>query len=377
MPSGHFLSDVDMTRLAGTFLGDLDDEARRALLSGSMILEAPSGTPLFPDGTARARLGVLLDGAARAYLKGPDGRQLTVRYVRAGAMLSTTSGLGGSQVPIAIQAMTDCVLVELDASTLFRLVEADPGVAIAVLTEVSRRLEQTYVALAANAFASTRERVAGHLLDLAVDAPGIGLEVAVTQQQLADAIGTVREVIARVLRELRDDGVVATRAGAILISDADRLVAIAGRWRASDQLYRVDPTLDAEAYLEVNPHAVVAVDSRGTIVYANPSVNGTFGWQPRELIGKSIDRLVPPDVVTRHAVHLAVFFAHPAARPMGIGRDLRGLHADGSEFPIEISLAPVETAGGRAVFATIVDISYRARLREAVHVARSTPSPSA
>src|SRR3989304_4328355 len=96
--------------------------------------------------------------------------------------------------------------------------------------------------------------------------------------------------------------------------------APAGRWRASDQLYRVDPPLDAEAYLEVNPHAVVAVDSRGTIVYANPSVNGTFGWQPRELIGKSIDPLVPPDVVTRHAVHLAAFFAHSAARPMGIGR---------------------------------------------------------
>lgn len=147
-------------------------------------------------------------------------------------------------------------------------------------------------------------------------------------------------------------------------------MAIAGRWRIPNRLDSVSSELDSNAYLDANPDAVVAIDPDGTIVYANPSVHATFGWQPQDLVGQPVDRLLPVGVTPLHRDHIDRFFAKPTARPMGIGRLLRGRRADGSEFPVEISLAPVTTRGGMAVFAAIVDISYRAELREAVDKAR-------
>ncbi|MDH4335372.1 MAG: helix-turn-helix domain-containing protein, partial [Chloroflexota bacterium] len=78
-----------------------------------------------------------------------------------------------------------------------------------------------------------RERVGGHLLDLAEVDPITGVITAgVTQQQLADSVGSVREVVARVLRELRDEGIVTTSHGAITILNLSALAALVSRWRS-------------------------------------------------------------------------------------------------------------------------------------------------
>ncbi|MEW5989911.1 MAG: ATP-binding protein [Chloroflexota bacterium] len=111
--------------------------------------------------------------------------------------------------------------------------------------------------------------------------------------------------------------------------------------------------------LEASPNAVVAVDERARITYANPQVAATFGWTPADLIGRPVEILLPDQLAERHAAHRDGFLAHPIARPMGIGLDLAGRRKDGAEFPVEISLSPVETADGRRIFATIVDITAR------------------
>ncbi len=121
-------------------------------------------------------------------------------------------------------------------------------------------------------------------------------------------------------------------------------------------------SLPTEAVLDASPNAIVAVDSEGRIVYANPHVEETFGWLPRDLIGSSVERLIPNRLWGRHVEHRRGFLAHPSARPMGIGLDLAGRRMDGSEFPVEISLAPVDTPDGRVVYATIVDITARKAL---------------
>jgi CRP/FNR family transcriptional regulator len=365
------LAELDLAGLKGTFLGDLEDDSRRALLVEATVLEVAPGSAIFPEGARVPRLGVLLDGMARTFLTAADGRQLTVRNVRTGGMLSSVSGLGGAQVAVGTQAVTSCVVVELPIETAVRLARSDTHVAMGFVTEISRRLEETYATLFAIAFASVRERVAVQLLEVATDSAGVGLVASLTQQQLADTVGSVREVIARVLREFRDEGIVTTTHGGIAIADPDRLVSIAARWRAPRRLYPVSPGIGSDAYLEANPDSVVAIDSHGTIIYANPSVGGMFRWQPKDLIGQPVDRLLPARLASRHAAHLKTFVARPSARPMGIGRELRARRADGSEFPVEISLAPVQTPDGVAVFATIVDISYRAELTMAVNRVRS------
>jgi two-component system, cell cycle sensor histidine kinase and response regulator CckA len=111
--------------------------------------------------------------------------------------------------------------------------------------------------------------------------------------------------------------------------------------------------------LDASPNAIVAIDEQGRIVYVNPQVEVTFGFGHAELIGKLVEVLLPARVGERHVSHRNAFLAHPVARPMGIGLDLAGRRKDGTEFPVEISLSPVETADGMQAFATIVDISAR------------------
>ena len=113
------------------------------------------------------------------------------------------------------------------------------------------------------------------------------------------------------------------------------------------------------AVLEASPNAVLAIDVDGLIVYANPQVEATFGYDRAEILGQAIEVLVPEALQDRHVHHRGAFNAHPVARPVGIGRDFAGRRKDGTEFPVEISLSPVDTGDGLQVFATVVDIAAR------------------
>jgi PAS domain S-box-containing protein len=113
------------------------------------------------------------------------------------------------------------------------------------------------------------------------------------------------------------------------------------------------------AVLDASPNPIVAVDAAARITYINPQVEVTFGYAADELIGEPIEILLPKAIADRHIAHRDGFLANPVARPMGIGLDLAGRRKDGSEFPVEISLSPVETHAGLLVFATVVDITAR------------------
>ena len=121
--------------------------------------------------------------------------------------------------------------------------------------------------------------------------------------------------------------------------------------------------LSAELMLDASPNVVVAVDGRGRIVYAGPRVLDAFGWSPEQLLGEPIERLVPLRVAERHPAHRAGYRLQPTPRPMGNGLELTARRRDGTEFPAEISLAPVEVPRGPLVFATIVDITTRTNLQ--------------
>jgi len=113
------------------------------------------------------------------------------------------------------------------------------------------------------------------------------------------------------------------------------------------------------AVLEAAPNAIIAIDTDGLMTYANPQAEIAFGYEQFELIGAQVEMLLPTRVHDLHRSHRAGFFEHPNPRPMGVGRELAGRRKDGSEFPVEISLSPVDTPNGLQVFATVVDITAR------------------
>ena len=219
-------------RVGPAFLDALSAAARARLLEVSNEFTAPAGATIFPPRTEWTRVGVILEGVARASLMAADGRKLTVRYVRAGGSIGSIFPISGDRAPLVIEAVTDCRVLEFDPDELRWAAESDAEVGFALLEVLSRRLEDLYATLAANAFGAVQERLAGHLLELAHHDPVSGaLVVIATHQDLAEAIGSVREVVTRGLGELRAAGLIASGAGRIEIREPGALAARVGRWR--------------------------------------------------------------------------------------------------------------------------------------------------
>lgn len=121
-------------------------------------------------------------------------------------------------------------------------------------------------------------------------------------------------------------------------------------------------SLDENALRQVideAPNGIVIVDSNGTIIYANSQTELMFGYDREELIGNSVDRLVPAELRNAHKDHRADYMTEPSARLMGHMRELHGIRKDGSHFHVEVGLKPIKTDKQIFVIASIVDISKR------------------
>jgi len=111
--------------------------------------------------------------------------------------------------------------------------------------------------------------------------------------------------------------------------------------------------------VEASPNGIVLVNAQGLIVLVNAWVERLFGYGREELIGQSIELLVPERFRGEHPAHRASFHAAPAARAMGAGRELFARRKDGAEFPVEIGISPIQSPEGTLVLSVIVDITER------------------
>ncbi len=115
----------------------------------------------------------------------------------------------------------------------------------------------------------------------------------------------------------------------------------------------------SEQLIEALPDAVFVIVADGTIAIVNAQAERLFGYPRADLIGKTIEALVPDSVRTAHPAYRARYFQEPQVRPMGAGLALSGRRQDGSEFPAEISLSAIETPQGTLVTAVVRDVTER------------------
>ncbi|MFG2959031.1 PAS domain S-box protein [Streptomyces sp. NPDC048291] len=128
--------------------------------------------------------------------------------------------------------------------------------------------------------------------------------------------------------------------------------------------------------LEAAPDAMVIVDGQGIMKLVNAQTEALFGYRREELLGHPVELLIPTRFRTQHTRHRGGYSANRQVRPMGAGLELHGLRKDGTEFPVEISLSPMETADGLLVSAAVRDVSDRkaaeARINELAALVESS-----
>jgi CRP/FNR family cyclic AMP-dependent transcriptional regulator len=223
--TGAPLDGPVLSAVESSHLNILSRETIAMLLGRATQYPVAAGSTIRRERDEAPHFELVVSGLLRIYVTAPDGRTLTVRYCRSGSIMGTVSLFTSPfSMPGSIRAVTDTVVLAFPPMVILEASAHDVEVARALLNELSERVLAFAAEIPGSAFTSVRQRVARHLLDLAsADQIGPGLVAKVSQQELAEAAGTVREVVVRVLRDLRKDGIIATRRGEIDLVDPQRL----------------------------------------------------------------------------------------------------------------------------------------------------------
>jgi CRP-like cAMP-binding protein len=220
------MSAATLAREDVDFLSLLSDANRRRLLEGSTKTVFPAGSIAFhPEGPPASFL--LERGLARAYASVPDGRQATVTFVHAHELIGGTALI--SRPPrVYVQAVIECTMATLDVETVRSLAMTEIEVTVAIATHLAARIRSAFQLIAVRSLGNIRERVAYDLLDRACRSQleSGRLECRATHSDLADSIGTSREVVSRALRDLRLARIVETAPGMVRVIDPMHLAAI-------------------------------------------------------------------------------------------------------------------------------------------------------
>ena len=207
------------------FLARLPETLVKMLIQSSHAVAYPAGSLI--EAPARAGFAVIVTGVLRYYLAAADGRQVTVGYLGPGSVIGTVQKQSSQMVHI--QVIEPTVLRHIQPDRMQALMQERPEMMAALLEEAIAGLRHSFKVLAASAFMTVRARVARDIIERSRLSGGLqaGVHLNVTHQALADATGTVREVVARTLRKLSSEGMIYTRGG-VTVLDPDALTRLAG-----------------------------------------------------------------------------------------------------------------------------------------------------
>ncbi|OEZ57644.1 PAS domain-containing sensor histidine kinase [Duganella sp. HH105] len=213
---------------------------------------------------------------------------------------------------------------------------------------------------------SSEEALGRRLAELIVPSGMAEQENAVLLQTLQDGAANYES-----MRHAKDGSLVYIDSSSKLVHDDDgRPVYIL--WSKKDvtalKVLRDAKLVEArfDGLLESLPDAIIMANASGRIVLANTQAEALFGYPRGALRGIPLEQLMPPRFRARHVQHRSGFQHQPVVRPMGGGRELYGLRSDGMEFPVEISLSPIETLEGTLVMSAIRDTSERKRIERSL-----------
>lgn len=232
-----------------SFLGRLPEKTRVDLLEHAREVQAEAKAIVYHE-SSMPHLVLVLDGLVRVYRTSSSGREVNIRYAHAGEVMGLPSVVGGTS-PAAAQAVEPTRAVMMSVPVLRARARRDSAVAWAVAEEVASSLFRVQERLAHNVFAPIRARVARYLLDVAVEDLATGRIVAATSHQdVAAAIGTVREVVARTLTTFRRAGLTERGSSGIILRDVRSLRLIAD----SDENIEILATGGATASAPTRPN---------------------------------------------------------------------------------------------------------------------------
>jgi CRP/FNR family transcriptional regulator len=208
--------------LAASFWSKLERPVVDALFAEGMAADVPAGL-MIPEDQAHGQIALVMSGLFRMFARAKTGRQVTVSYARKGDTIGLTSALAG-HCRMGMQSLAIGSLWVIPSAALERHAQASSQLAWAVAQENARGNFDILGELADNTFGTVRQRVARHLLDLVVEGPDNGPLVApISQTDLANAVGTVREVVSRVLQVLKSEGLVRPTQAGLEVLDAAQL----------------------------------------------------------------------------------------------------------------------------------------------------------
>jgi CRP/FNR family cyclic AMP-dependent transcriptional regulator len=208
--------------LAASFFSKLPPDIVEPVLAHGGYVETPSGLVVTVE-QAQGQVALVLSGLFRCFVRGKNDRQATVAYAREGEMIGLPTLFVGT-CRMGLQSLTPGAVWAMPGEVLKQAAMRDARLAWALGEEIGRYTFDMACEIADTTFGTVRQRVARHLLDLVVEGPADAPLVApVSQQELANAVGTAREVVSRVLSAFRSEGLVrATQAG-LEVLDATQL----------------------------------------------------------------------------------------------------------------------------------------------------------
>ncbi|MDP8905105.1 MAG: Crp/Fnr family transcriptional regulator [Chloroflexota bacterium] len=232
-PGGRSLSEkLGLLRELDLFRGLSEADIEAIGHATTMSFCTPGQILISPDDPPE-RIHIVKKGRVRVYRMTPDGRQLTLDIYDRGTILGDMRMLGQDRLPETyVEAVDEAVICSLTPDELRRLIERFPAIGVNVISHLATRLQEAERELEAMAYQHVGQRLARKLIDLAhrfgvKTVRGTLIEARLTQQELADMIGTTRETLAHTIADFRRQGLVTTERQRVVIRNAERLLEVA------------------------------------------------------------------------------------------------------------------------------------------------------